>query len=209
MSNINLSGYTPAVSSKQVQALPTKATSSLPPAELSKQLAPTDCLTPKDQTNLPKSMAPGSSQAVFSFLDQDLQAEDLPSKQEVLGLLQEIGEANKFADPSAGPLKRRYLDDNITKGKPLLEKIRQAANQEPGSVEAKKMLWLLEEHNKITQGYRPKFDEHLFAYGEALKEYQTAKPEQREPLISAEDALKLREQIKQEHYVRTLNLIKP
>lgn len=168
MGQIKLSPAAPSFPSAPLQAAPTQPKSSLPPAELSKQLSPTECFPATDQKQL-KNLSAGISKTELSFLDEQPPF-DLPSAKEFVQLLQEVEQNNQVTPGGPAPGARRYLDDTIIQGKATLEKLREAATQEPGSPEAKQMLFLLEEHNKVSQGYEYDFKEHTQAYAQAIED---------------------------------------
>lgn len=167
MGQIRLNSAVSSFPTSQLQATPAKT--NLPPAELSKQLSPTACPSPQDQNNL-KQLSEGNSKNNFSFLDDEPQV-DLPSAKEFMKLMQEVNESHKLrpSDAPTGPGHHRYLDETITQGKEQLEKIRQAAAQDPPSHEAVKMLWLLEEQNKIGQGYKYENLDHQMIFADTLQ----------------------------------------
>jgi hypothetical protein len=214
MGNINLSSVNPAFSAKQVQATPLIDKGSLPPAELSKQVTSAECLAPKDQIQLAKQVS-GSSQAALSFLDGE--TPDLPTAKEFLKLMQEVEQANELTLHGPAPGQRNSLDDSITQGKAELEKLRQAANQEPSSPEASKMLWLLEEHNKVSQGYEYDYPNQTLDYVHALEDTLKnagidPKPAKGSQLSAAESRLMyetVKKQQSDQHAERLGALLKP
>lgn len=216
MGQIKLSPAVPSIPSAPLP--PSQPKIGLPPAELHKQLSPVECLSPTDQTQLPTNLSTGSSQTSVSFLDDDAPTVDLPSGKEFMKLMQEVEQSNSPTPATLPPGKRRYLDDTIIQGKGALEKIRQAASQEPKSADAVKMLWLLEEHNKVTQGYKPDPGEQTINYMLAVKSALDSlgidtRPAPKEGQLSAAEADRKLEEIKQQLQKQQLEyldtLIKP
>lgn len=216
MGQIKLSPAAPSFPSAPLQAAPTQPKSSLPPAELSKQLSPTECFPATDQNQL-KNLSAGTSKTELSFLD-DEPAFDLPSAKEFVQLMQEVEQANTPTPNGPAPGQRRTLDESVSQNKASLDKIRQAASQEPKSAEAVKMLWLLEEQNKVSQGYEYENGQHALAFGRAIEDTlknagidpkPAPKENQLSPAESGEMLEKLKRQLANDNFERTKALLDP